>query len=107
VTLAPALLANAAPTDTVFIFARAAQGPKMPLAILRKQVKDLPVRFVLDESMAMAPGMSLANFADVIVGARISKSGQAIAQSGDLEGLSAPIKTGSKDVSIVIADVVK
>ncbi|MBC7716457.1 MAG: c-type cytochrome biogenesis protein CcmI, partial [Pseudorhodobacter sp.] len=74
VSLAPALLARAAPTDTVFIFARAAQGPRMPLAIVKKQVSDLPFNFKLDDSTAMSPQMKLSNFADVVVGARISKS---------------------------------
>jgi len=102
VKLAPALAAKASPDDTVFIFARAAQGPKMPLAILRKQVRDLPVSFTLDDSMAMAPNMALSNFSDVVVGARISRSGQAMPQSGDLEGLSAPVKVGSRNIDVVI-----
>ena len=102
VTLAPSLVAKASPDDVVFVFARAAQGPKMPLAILKKQVRDLPITFTLDDSMAMAPNMSLANFPDVVVGARISKSGQAVPQSGDFEGLSAPIKVGTTGIAIVI-----
>ncbi|MEO8676512.1 MAG: c-type cytochrome biogenesis protein CcmI [Casimicrobiaceae bacterium] len=102
VTLAPALAAKASPDDVVFVFARAAQGPKMPLAILKKQVRDLPITFTLDDSMAMAPNMSLANFPDVVVGARVSKSGQAIPQSGDFEGLSAPVKIGTSGIAIVI-----
>jgi len=102
VTLAPALAAKASPDDVVFVFARAAQGPKMPLAILKKQVRDLPITFTLDDSMAMAPNMSLANFPDVVVGARISKSGQAVPQSGDFEGLSAPVKVGTTGIAIVI-----
>jgi len=102
VTLAPSLIAKASPDDVVFVFARAAQGPKMPLAILKKQVRDLPITFTLDDSMAMAPNMSLANFPDVVVGARISKSGQAVPQSGDFEGLSAPVKVGTTGIAIVI-----
>ncbi len=106
VKLAPALTAKASPDDTVFIFARAAQGPKMPLAILRKQVRDLPVSFTLDDSMAMAPNMALSNFGEVVVGARISRSGQAMPQSGDLEGLSAPVKVGSRNIDVVIESAI-
>ncbi len=104
VQLAPALAAQADPSDTVFIFARAAQGPKMPLAIVRKQVKDLPYTFMLDDSTAMAPNMALSNFAQVVVGARVSKSGLAVPQSGDLEGISATVKPGSTGVAVVIAN---
>ena len=102
VTLAPALAAKAAPTDVVFIFARAAQGPRMPLAILRKQVKDLPVTFSLDDSMAMTPEMKLSSFPSIVVGARVSRSGNAMPQSGDLEGLSPPMAGGAAGVSITI-----
>lgn len=102
VRLAPALAAKAAPTDTVFIFARAATGPPMPLAVLRKQVKDLPLDFTLDDSMAMAPTLRLSGFAEVIVGARVSRSGTATPQSGDLQGLSQPVKVGATGLAIVI-----
>ena len=106
VTLAPAIAARASPTDTVFIFARAVQGPPMPLAVLRKQVSDLPVHFALDDSMAMAPGASLSGSPKVIVGARISKSGSPAAQSGDLQGLSAPVANDASGVTVVIDTVV-
>ena len=106
VTLAPALAATASPDDIVFVFARAAQGPKMPLAILRKQVRDLPLAFTLDDSMAMAPNMSLSNFGEVVVGARISKSGQAMPQSGDFEGFSPAVKVGTRGVAVVIEKAV-
>ncbi len=102
VKLAPALAGKAAPTDTVFIIARAAEGPKMPLAIMRKQVKDLPATFSLDDSMAMSPNFALSNFASIVVGARVSKSGNAAAQSGDLEGWSPAIKPGVAGIDIVI-----
>ncbi|MDD5034029.1 MAG: c-type cytochrome biogenesis protein CcmI [Methylococcaceae bacterium] len=90
VGLAEALKAKANPEDTLFIFARAAAGPPMPLAIVRKQVKELPVEVALDDSMAMAPGMNLSAFDRVVIGARISKTGQALPKPGDLQGLTEP-----------------
>ena len=93
VALAPELAAAAAAEDTVFIFARATEGPRMPLAIVRKQVKDLPVTVTLDDSQAMTPAMKLSNFEQVLVGARISKSGNAMPQSGDLQGSMSPVAT--------------
>ncbi|MGA8054425.1 MAG: c-type cytochrome biogenesis protein CcmI [Burkholderiales bacterium] len=104
VTLAPGVAAKAAPGDTVFIFARAATGPRMPLAILKKQVKDLPATFTLDDSMAMSPDLKLSRFGEVVVGARVSKSANAAPQSGDLEGLSRPVKPGA-EVAVVIDKV--
>lgn len=102
VTLAPQLAGKVAPGDTVFIFARAAEGPRMPLAILRKRASDLPVQFTLDDSMAMAPQMKLSAFPQVVIGARVSKSANASPQPGDLQGSSAPISVGAKSVSVVI-----
>jgi len=107
VKLAPAIAAQAAPTDTVFIFARAVQGSPMPLAVLRKQVRELPVQFSLDDSMAMAPGASLSGSPQVIVGARVSKSGSPAAQPGDLQGLSAPVANNASGVTVVIDTVVR
>ncbi|MEO8037554.1 MAG: c-type cytochrome biogenesis protein CcmI [Betaproteobacteria bacterium] len=106
VELAAALKDKASPNDTVFIFARAASGPRMPLAIMRKQVKDLPLAFTLDDSMAMAPGMQLSAFPLVVVGARVSKAGSAMPASGDLEGTSAQVKPGANGIAIVIDRVV-
>ena len=102
VKLAPELAGKVAHTDTVFIFARAAEGPRMPLAILRKQVRDLPVEFALDDSMAMTPATKLSDHPRVVVGARISKSANANPQPGDLQGLSAPVKVGTERVNVVI-----
>jgi cytochrome c-type biogenesis protein CcmH len=102
VSLAPALAGKVSPTDTVFIFARAAEGPKMPLAIVKTQVKDLPATFNLDDSMAMAPNFALSNFPSIVVGARVSKSGNATPQSGDLEGLSPAVRTGATGLAVVI-----
>lgn len=106
VSLAGALAAKAGPNDTVFIYARAADGPRMPLAIVRKQVKDLPAEFTLDDSQAMTPEMKLSNFAEIVVSARISKDASATPQSGDLQGASKKIKAGATPVKIVIDQVV-
>ena len=102
VTLSPALAAKASPGDTLFIFARASEGPKMPLAILRLQAKNLPAAFSLDDAMAMSPAMKLSSFPEVVVGARISKSGNAMPQPGDLQGFSQAVKIGDKGVKVVI-----
>ena len=106
VSLDPALAAKAAPGDTVFVFARAAGGGRMPLAVQRGRVADLPLRFKLDDSMAMAPGMTVSSAKQVIVAARISKSGQATPSAGDLSGESAPVATGATDVAVRIDRVV-
>ncbi len=103
VSLAPELADKASPDDTVFIFARAAQGPRMPLAIVQRTVAELPVSVTLDDSMAMTPAMKLSNFSKVVIGARISKSGNAMPQTGDLEGSSQPMsenRNGAVNVTI-------
>ena len=102
VTLSAALKSKADPNDTLFVLARAAQGPKMPLAILRKQVKDLPLSFELNDSMAMSPQMKMSNFDQVVVVARVSKSGNAMPQPGDLMGMSTPLALGSKGIKVTI-----
>jgi len=102
VKLAPALADKVAPTDTVFIFARAAEGPRMPLAIVRKQARELPATFKLDDSMAMAPDMKLSDFPRLVVGARISKSSNATPQPGDLQGMSATVTNGTAGITVLI-----
>ncbi len=102
VKIAPGLAAKVGPSDTVFIFARAEKGPRMPLAILRKQGSDLPVEFTLDDSMAMSPAAKLSDHPRVVIGARVSKSANATPQAGDLQGLSAPVRVGAGRVSVVI-----
>ena len=105
ISLAPALAAMASPDDTVFIFARALQGGKAPLAIQRRQVKDLPLQLTLDDSMAMSPALRLSSVSQVIVGARVSKSGNAMPQPGDLQGLSPAVAVGARGLQLQIADV--
>jgi cytochrome c-type biogenesis protein CcmH len=107
VSLAPELKGRMSPEDAVFIFARPAAGSRMPLAILRKQVKDLPFQFRLDDSLAMSPAARVSLAGQVIVGARVSKSGQAMPQPGDLEGLTGATAVGSSGVAVVISNVVK
>jgi cytochrome c-type biogenesis protein CcmH len=104
VMLAPALKAQAHPEDMVYIFAKAEAGPPMPLAVMRMKVKDLPAEFTLDESMAMMPQLKLSNFPKVVVGARISRSGNAIPSSGDLQGLVKSVTPGSQGISIEISE---
>src|SRR5690606_7726593 len=83
VDIAPELKARVAPSDVLFVFARAAEGPRMPLAIQRLPAGSLPVTVTLDDSTSMMPALKLSTMPQVVVGARISKSGQATPQSGD------------------------
>jgi cytochrome c-type biogenesis protein CcmH len=106
VDISPTLAAKVALTDTVFIFARAVDGPRIPLAVLRIPAKELPKEFVLDDSMGMAPGAKLSTTAAVVVEARISKSGNALPQAGDLAGKSAPVKPGTAGIKLTIDQVV-
>ncbi|MBL8327151.1 MAG: c-type cytochrome biogenesis protein CcmI [Rubrivivax sp.] len=91
VALSPALAAKVQPGDTLFVFARAAEGPRMPLAIARLSAGSLPAQVQLDDSMAMTPQMRLSSFPSVVVAARISRKGNATPEPGDLEGESAPL----------------
>jgi cytochrome c-type biogenesis protein CcmH len=88
VDIAPAQKAGTQPQQTVFIYAQALNGPKMPLAIVRKKLADLPLTVELNDSMAMQPGMHLADFKRLKIVARVSKSGDAIPKTGDLIGSS-------------------
>ncbi len=106
VDIAPQLATKADPDDAVFIYARAASGPPMPLAATRTTVSALPVTVTLDDSQAMMPQMKLSSSPQIIVGARISKSGQAIPQPGDLEGTEGPFNTSdTKEVAVTIDTV--
>ncbi len=102
VTLAPALAGKASPDDVVFIFARAAEGPRMPLAVVRTRVADLPQDFTLDDSMALSPEFKLSSAGTLRIEARVSKSGDATARPGDLRGESGPVQPGASKLGIVI-----
>jgi cytochrome c-type biogenesis protein CcmH len=106
VTLSAALVGKAAPSDTLFVFARPADGSRMPVAILRKQVKDLPLQFTLDDSLSMSPAAKLSAQKTVMVGARISKSGDAMPQPGDFTGLTEPVTVGARGVKVEIDQTV-
>ena len=93
------------PGDTLFIFARAAQGPRIPLAIIKRPVASWPSAFVLDDTMAMAPNLKLSGFDKVVVSARISKSSNATPQAGDLIGQGQPIASGARGLRIHIDQV--
>ena len=103
VSIDPALKDKAAPTDLVFIFARAPDGPPFPLAVTRISVADLPIQVTLDDSMAMIPDQNISSVAEVSITARISKSGGPIAKPGDLisENVVSPV-AGQPSVSLVI-----
>ena len=107
VTLSAALAAKTNPNDMLFVLARAVEGPRAPLAVIRALVKDLPLKFTLDDSMAMSPQLKLSGFDKVVLVARISRSGDARAQPGDLQGTSATLKPGSTNVKLNIDGVVK
>lgn len=108
VSLDATLKQSVAPTDTVFVYAQALSGPKMPLAIVRKQVSDLPLSVTLDDTTAMMPKMKLSNFKEVKLMARISKSGNAMPQAGDLIGSVEAVTLADKKLNkIVINNKVK
>ncbi len=104
VSLAPALAAQAKPDDIVFVLARSPQGG-MPLAAVRRQVRDLPTTITLDDSTAPMAGQSLADFKELQVVARVSRSGGVMAQSGDFEGSVAASVGGKTAYKLVIDKV--
>lgn len=102
VSLASGLAGKVAPTDTLFVFAREMNGPSMPVSIVRATKQDLPFTFQLDDSTSPMPSRKLSDAGTVVIVARLSKSGQAMPQSGDLEGMSQPVKSGADGITIVI-----
>jgi len=107
VKLSPELASKVSPGDTLFVYARAVEGPPMPLAVVRGRAADLPLRFSLDDSMAMSPAMKLSAFPKVVVTARISKSGSATPQPGDLQGTSGAVANSAAGVQVTIDKLVR
>ena len=102
VDLAPAVASRASPDDTLFIFARAKNGPRMPLAVQRSAGAQWPRSFRLDDSMSMAGGPKLSAADSVVVEARLTRSGNATPQPGDIVGSAVEVKPGAHDVRIVL-----
>jgi cytochrome c-type biogenesis protein CcmH len=105
ISLSAALKAKVSPNDAVFVYATPANGDRMPLAIMKTTVSQLPLNFTLDDSTAMTPERKLSTAGEVLIKVRVSKSGNAMPQSGDLTGASAgPVKVGAKGLKIEIKD---
>ena len=102
VSLAPSLAGKGAPTDTLFVFARDMNGPPMPVSIVRATKQDLPFMFRLDDSTSPMPSRKLSDVGTVVIVARLSKSGEAMPKSGDLQGMSQPVKPGANKITVVI-----
>jgi len=96
-----------APTDTVFIYATPVSGSKMPVAIYRTTADQLPLDFVLDDSMAMNPQAKLSDQREVTLRVRISKSGQAQAQPGDLGVSLSPVKPGAQGLNLTVREALR
>lgn len=107
VAIADAVKGSIAPGSVLFIYARPADGSRMPLAILREDAGKLPVRFKLDDSLAMTPQAKLSLHSDVMLVARISKTGDATPKPGDITGTLGPVKVGARDLKLVLNEVVK
>ena len=106
VNLSASLKSKASPNDVVFIYATPANGDRMPLAIFKTTVSQLPLNFTLDDSTAMTPDRKLSAAGEVMVKVRVSKSGNAMPQSGDLSGSLGPVKVGAKGLKLEIKDQV-
>ncbi len=102
VSVAPGLASKGSFTDTLFVFARAVEGPPMPVAIVRATKKDLPFTFRLDDSNSPMSSRKLSEAGAVEIVARLSKSGDAVPKSGDLQGTSKPVKPGADGIQVVI-----
>lgn len=107
VKLAPALAKRVGPDDSVFILARPATGSRMPLAAIRATAKELPLAFSFDDSMAMSASAKLSDFPEVVVAARVSKSGNVVPQPGDIEGVSKPVRPGARGLVIEVSKEVQ
>jgi len=107
VRISPKLRDKLAPGDTVYIYARAAGGAAMPLAVLRRSARELPLDYALDDSMAMAPGMAISSHPRLVISARVSRSGNAKPEPGDLQGASKPVANDATGVNVVIDAVVR
>lgn len=102
VEIDPKLAGKIAPTDTIFVLARDPDGSRMPLAALKLSGTDLPKSFTMSDAMAMSDATTLSRAKRIVVEARVSKSGNAMLQPGDLTGTSAPVAPGTRDIRVTI-----
>ncbi|MBL78711.1 MAG: c-type cytochrome biogenesis protein CcmI [Nitrosomonadaceae bacterium] len=102
VNISPDLADKVSPEDKLYIYARAKNGPRMPLAIVILKAKNLPAKFTLKDGMGMNPNLKLTSFPEVIISARITKSGKAMPESGDLQGFSQVVQIGNQNVNFLI-----
>ena len=107
VRLAARLQKDVKPDDVLFVFARAPEGPPVPLAVLKARAADLPLQFALDDSLAMAQGMTVSSQAKIVVTARIAKSGKPQGSPGDLQGASKPVANDAAGVDVLIDSVLQ
>ena len=107
ISLSPKFKSKVSADDTLYIIARAVNGPHMPLAVFRAKADILPFVYVLNDSMAMSPEMKLSDFDQVVVVARISKSGDPMPHPGDLEVVSRVVQPGTTGIDLTIDKVVK
>ena len=107
ISVSPDLMRKIPIAGTLFIYARAENGPRMPVAIVRKNVQELPDEFVLDDRASMSPALKISGFKSVIVTARISVSGDAMPASGDLIGSSGPVPVGTRNLRIEINETIR
>jgi len=108
VAIAPSMLEKAKPTDLVFVFAKATKGPPAPLAVKRLTVAELPTTINLNDADAMIEQFKLSSFEDVSISARVAKSGNPVAQTGDIESIAVEVKNTTKEeVKLLISSEVK
>lgn len=105
VVLSGTLAKQVRPDDLLFVFARPDEGSRMPLAVIRARVAELPLTFRLDDSQALPGGQTISSQKTVTLEARIAKSSMAQSASGDLFGIAAKVKPGSKNISLHIDQV--
>lgn len=104
VSVAPDLRKNIDASSSLFVYARAAKGSPMPLAVVRLKASQLPTTVTLTDGMGMTPTMQLSSADKVLVVARISKSGQAAPEKGDLEGTTGPLAVHAPTSVDVVID---
>ena len=105
VALSGKVAAQAKPDDLLFVFARPDEGSRMPLAVVRAKVADLPLQFSFDDSMALSGGQKISDLGTISIEARVAKAGKAQSSSGDLFGIVKGVKPGPRDVKVVIDQV--